>query len=84
MQNNKTIWITGASSGIGEASAYQFAKEKARLILTSTREDKLTEVQQKCIRLGAQCQVLPYDLSDLENIDKLTDKAVEALSLIHI
>ena len=29
MQNNKTIWITGASSGIGEASAYQFAKRKA-------------------------------------------------------
>jgi short-subunit dehydrogenase len=84
MQNNKTIWITGASSGIGEASAYQFAKEKARLILTSTREDKLTEVQQKCIRLGAQCQVLPYDLSDLENIDKLTDKAVEAFGNIDI
>ena len=84
MQNNKTIWIKGASSGIGEASAYQFAKEKARLILTSTREDKLTEVQQKCIRLGAQCQVLPYDLSDLENIDKLTDKAVEAFGNIDI
>lgn|SRR5690554_766663 len=84
MQNNKTIWITGASSGIGEASAYQFAKEKARLILTSTREDKLTEVQQKCIRLGAQCQVLPYDLSDLENIDKLTDKAVETFGNIDI
>ena len=84
MQNNKTIWITGASSGIGEASAYQFAKEKANLILTATREDKLKEVQQKCISLGAQCKVLPYDLSDLENIDELTDKAISAFGDIDI
>lgn len=84
MQNNKTIWITGASSGIGEASAYQFAKEKASLILTATREDKLKEVQQKCISLGAQCKVLPYDLSDLEKIDELTDKAISAFGNIDI
>ncbi|HHX30976.1 MAG TPA: SDR family oxidoreductase [Bacteroidales bacterium] len=84
MQNNKTIWITGASSGIGEASAYQFAKEKANLILTATREDKLKEVQQKCISLGAQCHILPYDLSDLENIDELTVKAISAFGNIDI
>ncbi len=84
MQNNKTIWITGASSGIGEASAYQFAKEKANLILTATREDKLKEVQQECISLGAQCKILPYDLSDLENIDELTDKAISAFGNIDI
>ena len=84
MQNNKTIWITGASSGIGEASAYQFAKEKANLILTATREDKLKEVQQKCISQGAQCKILPYDLSDLENIDELTDKAISAFGNIDI
>ena len=84
MQNNKTIWITGASSGIGEASAYLFAKEKANLILTATREDKLKEVQQKCISQGAQCKILPYDLSDLENIDELTDKAISAFGNIDI
>ncbi|MBF6597174.1 MAG: SDR family oxidoreductase [Fermentimonas sp.] len=84
MQNNKTIWITGASSGIGEASAYQFAKEKANLILTATREDKLKEVQQICISMGAHCKVIPYDLSDLENIDELTDKAISAFGNIDI
>lgn len=84
MQNSKTVWITGASSGIGEASAYEFAKEKANLILTATREDKLKEVQQKCISLGAQCQILPYDLSDLENIDGLSDKAISAFGYIDI
>lgn len=76
MLNYKTIWITGASSGIGEACAYLFAKEKANLILTATRADKLKEVQNKCISLGTRCEILPYDLSDLDNIDELTDKAV--------
>ncbi len=76
MQPNKTIWITGASSGIGEACAYLFAREKANLILTATRADRLAEVQQECIRLGARCEILPYDLSDLNAIDVLTDKAI--------
>jgi len=76
MQPNKTIWITGASSGIGEACAYLFAREKANLILTATRADRLAVVQQECIRLGARCEILPYDLSDLTGIDVLTDKAI--------
>lgn len=82
MLNNKTIWITGASSGIGEACAYLFAEEKANLILTATRADKLKEVQNKCINIGAKCEILPYDLSDLDNIDELTDKAVAAFGKI--
>ncbi len=41
MPANKTIWITGASSGIGEACAHQFAREKANLILTATRAERL-------------------------------------------
>ena len=82
MQNSKTIWITGASSGIGEACAYQFAKEKFNLILTATRVDKLQEVQCTCVNLGARCVIIPYDLSDLENIDKLTDNALAAFGKI--
>lgn len=82
MLNNKTIWITGASSGIGEACAYLFAKDKANLILTATRTDKLKEVQNKCINIGAKCEILPYDLSDLDNIDELTDKAVATFGKI--
>lgn len=82
MQNSKTIWITGASSGIGEACAYQFAKEKFNLILTATRVDKLQEVQCTCVNLGARCVIIPYDLSDLENIDELTDNALAAFGKI--
>src|SRR5690554_458031 len=84
MQNNKTIWITGASSGIGEASAYLFAKEKANLILTATNFEKLQNVQERCINLGAQCKILQYDLSNLENIGNLTNEAIAAFGKIDI
>jgi short-subunit dehydrogenase len=84
MLASKTIWITGASSGIGEACAYQFAREKANLILTASQAERLVEVQQECIRLGAQCKILPFDLSNLEEIDELTDRALASYGTIDI
>ena len=44
---NKIIVITGASSGIGEAAALEFAKKEATIVLVSRREDKLKEVEKK-------------------------------------
>jgi short-subunit dehydrogenase len=38
---NKVVWITGASSGIGEALAYQFANQGAKLIISSRKEDEI-------------------------------------------
>ena len=46
MSTNKTILITGASSGIGEACAHVFAKNNCRVILTARRKDKLNSVKQ--------------------------------------
>lgn len=84
MMKRKTIWITGASSGIGEACAYLYAERQTNLILTATRIERLAEVREKCIALGAQCTILPYDLSDLNHIDELTDKAIAAYGKIDI
>ena len=84
MQVKKSIWITGASSGIGEACAYLYAEQGANLILTATRVERLAEVQQECIRLGAQCAILPFDLADLKHIDELADNAIAAFGKIDI
>lgn len=82
--NKKTIWITGASSGIGEACAYLYARQGANLILTATRADRLAEVARECVRLGGECAILPYDLSDLAHIDGMTDEAIAAFGKIDI
>ena len=81
---NKTVWITGASSGIGEACAYIFAAEKANLILTGTRTDALQIIQEKCIGLGAKCKILPFDLSDLDNIPTLVADAFKCFGNIDV
>jgi short-subunit dehydrogenase len=81
---NKTVWITGASSGIGEACAYLFAKEKANLILTSTREEALITVRNKCLELGGSCQILPYDLSLIDGIPGLVEDALKCFGTIDV
>lgn len=70
---HKIIWITGASSGIGEATAYAFAREGAQLILSSRREDELNRVRQNCEQWATQCLVIPMDLTDQTSIQKATE-----------
>lgn len=45
----QVVWVTGASSGIGEELAYQLAKCGSRLILSARREDELTRVKRLCV-----------------------------------
>ena len=46
--DGKTIWITGASSGIGEALTYHLEKRNCKLILSSRKEDQLNHVKGNC------------------------------------
>lgn len=67
---NKTVLITGASSGIGEGCARKFASEGARLILNARREDKLNglaaELKEK---YGSECYVMPFDVCDRKSAE---------------
>lgn len=71
------VWITGASSGIGEALAKAFHQAGAKLILSARREDELARVQAEC---GGEpnTRVLPLDMS---RGAELPDKARAALQL---
>jgi short-subunit dehydrogenase len=62
---DKMVWITGASSGIGEALAYAFARQGARLVLSARRESELNRVADSCRIYGAMTHVMPFDMIDL-------------------
>jgi short-subunit dehydrogenase len=72
----QVVWITGASSGIGEALAYAFSVAGARVILSSRRVDELERVRRGCAH-PEQVRVLPLDLLD---ISSLTAKTAEAIA----
>ena len=61
--DGKVVWITGASSGIGEALAHAFARRGARLVLSARNETRLLEVQAACADPERHL-VLPLDLAD--------------------
>ena len=67
----KTVWITGASSGIGRALALRIAEEGGRTLLSSRTEEALTQVAQEADKFNSKCIVAPLDLSDC-------DRAAEA------
>lgn len=61
---NKIVWITGASSGIGEALAYEFASKGSNLVLSARREAELQRVARACEVHGGSVLVLPFDMVD--------------------
>jgi short-subunit dehydrogenase len=71
---NQVVWITGASSGIGEALAVAFNREGAKVILSARREAELTRVKGSCATPG-NVAVLPLDL---EATTELPAKAKQA------
>lgn len=70
---DKVVWITGASSGIGEALAKALARRGARLILSARRHDALARVQ---ALIGAErAAVLPFDVTDLDALPAIATEA---------
>lgn len=79
----KVVWITGASTGLGEAMAYELASVGTKLILTARSENLLQKVKDECLELSRgrlmkrDILVLPFDISHLhchkENVEKAAD-----------
>lgn len=60
----QTVVITGASSGIGRATALMFARSGANLVLASRRKEVLVDLAHQCVALGAQATAVPADVTD--------------------
>lgn len=82
--NQKVVWITGASSGIGEALAMEFAQSGANLVLSARRVEELKRVQEKCGLNEQKCLILPLDLTDTANINNLTQQVITQFGRIDI
>jgi dehydrogenase/reductase SDR family protein 7B len=74
---SKIVWITGASSGIGEALVYKYFKAGNKLIISARNRDELFRVKANC-QNSFNVHVLPFDLSETEN---LNIKAADALKI---
>ena len=71
----KTIWITGASSGIGKAVAIELSKEKTNLVLSDINQEGLQEVAKDCEKNNCKTFIVPIDLGNEESV-KTASKAV--------
>lgn len=73
--NNKVVWITGSSSGIGEQIAIQCSQKGANVILSSRSESSLNSVKQK-LKDGNHL-IIPLDLEHSENFPALAKQVIE-------
>ena len=74
--SGKEIWITGASSGIGEALVYRFVQFGANLIISSIDPEGLARVKNNCPET-ANILIKPFDLSDTAEIDNLVKSVID-------
>ena len=79
----KTILITGATSGIGLATAKKFANEKNQLILCGRRQHKLDEISNEISKI-TNVLTLRFDVSDKEEVNKVLENLPEKFSSIDI
>ena len=79
---NKVVWITGASSGIGEALAMGFAVLGAKLVLSARNEQQLQRVAHAC---GSEtCLVLPLDVTEQASMETAVVKVKECFGSIDL
>ena len=78
------VVITGASSGIGRATAHAFAERGATVLLAARREEMLGEVERECRELGGDAVAVPTDTTREEDVEKLAGEAINRFGRIDV
>ena len=82
--DGKTIWITGAGSGIGEATAHAMAKEGAAVVLTGRRKEPLDTVAHAITEAGGKALVEPGDVMDKAMAPAVVERIIKATGRLDI
>jgi short-subunit dehydrogenase len=78
------VVITGASSGVGRATALAFAAQGACLVLASRSQEALAEVERDCRQRGGRVLVVPTDIADPAAVERLARLAVQRFARIDV
>lgn len=78
------VVITGASSGIGQATALRIAKRGGTLVLAARRQEALEKVARKCRDLGGKAIVVPTDVTNEDEIKALAERALQSFGRIDV
>lgn len=81
---DKVIIVTGASSGIGKATAIRFAEAGAKLVIAARSIEKLKETEKEIINLGTEVLLQATDVSKEEDCKRLIDATVEKFGRIDV
>jgi short-subunit dehydrogenase len=79
---DKVVWITGASSGIGESLVHEFAESGATVIASSNDITGLEKVKAECGSKSAMITCVPFDLASTSDIDKVVEKQINTFGKI--
>jgi NADP-dependent 3-hydroxy acid dehydrogenase YdfG len=82
--NGKVVIITGASSGLGEATAHRLAKGGARLVLGARREDRLKSLVDAIVDEGGEAIYRVTDVTDRDQVEALAAAAKETFGRIDV
>jgi short-subunit dehydrogenase len=81
---HKVVVITGASSGIGEATAYTFAALQCKVVLAARSVEKLMDVKQRCETIGGESFVVKCDVSNEQDCKNLIAETVKQFGTVDI
>lgn len=80
----KTIVVTGASSGIGAASCMEFASKGANIVLVARRENRLEEIQKTLEKFNVKTLVCQCDVSQKQEVEKMSEEVLDTFGKIDV
>lgn len=82
--NGKIVWITGASSGIGAELARQFAREGAKVIISSHEAEELEETRKQLEPISKDVHTVVFNLGDPEEVQATAEKVLKEFGRVDV